>query len=106
MSNEVVVHKNRTNVIIVDLGFDVSADILSSEIRAEPFVEAPLIAEWQVVFENDGTDGLLVLTLDDSVTAAITYTTGYMDIKRVSGVEPIPVFDRPLEVVFREVVTE
>jgi len=106
MSNEVVVHKNRTNVISVDLGIDVSGDTITSEIRSEPNVESTLIATWVVGFENGGTDGMLVLTLDDAITALITHTTGYMDIKRITGSEPVPVFDRPLEVVFREAVTE
>lgn len=105
MSNEVIVHKSRTNTLRVNLGINVAADILTSEIRSEPDPDSTLIAEWDVAFVTDGTDGRLVLSLDDSVTSLITYTTGYMDIKRVSAGEPIPVFDRPLEVIFREVVT-
>jgi hypothetical protein len=58
-----------------------------------------------VTFDSDGTDGKLILTLDDSDTNAITASSGYMDLKRVSGGEPIPVFDKPLEVVFRGSVT-
>lgn len=105
MSNEVVVHKNRTNVITVDMGMDVSGDTLLSEIRAEPDVESLLIVTWGVEFTTDGTDGLLTLTLDDSVLSGIAATSGYMDILRVSGGEPLPVFDRPLEVSFRGTVT-
>ncbi len=106
MSNEVIVHKNRTNVVLVNLGIDVSADTITSEIRSEPQVEAPLIATWNVDFVTDGTDGELVLTLDDATTADITANSGYMDLQRVSGGEPIPVFDTPLEVTFRGSVTE
>jgi hypothetical protein len=106
MSNAVIVHKGRTNVIRVDMGIDVSGDIITSEIRTEPEVDSTLIAAWTVVFETDGTDGMLVLTLDDTITSAITVAGGYMDLKRMSGGEPLPVFDRPLEVDFRGTVTE
>ena len=106
MSNEVIVHKGRTNVLEVRLGIDVSTDTFTSEIRTQPDQAASLIATWTVAFVTDGSDGLLKLTLDDSVTAGIAELAGYMDLKRVSGGEPIPVFDKPLEVVFRGTVTE
>ena len=105
-TNKVVVHKGRTNTVRVLMGIDVSADILTSEIRSEPDVQAPLLATWHVSFATDGTDGELILVLDDVQTAQIEVNTGYMDIKRVTGGEPIPVFDKPLEVSFRGVVTE
>lgn len=101
MSNEVVVYKGRTNVITVSLGIDVSEDTITSQIRSEPELTAPLIAEWDVDFATDGTDGELVLTLDDTITSQIVVNSGYMDFKRVSGSEPLPVFDRPLAVSFR-----
>lgn len=106
MSNKVIVHKNRTNTVRVNLGMDVSADTITSEIRSEPDSESPLIATWGVAFVTDGTDGELILTLDDSITSEITANTGFMDLKRISGGEPIPVFDKPLEVTFRGTVTE
>lgn len=106
MSNEVVVHKGRTNVIRVHMGIDVSGDTITSEIRAEPDQESDLIATWGVTFETDGSDGELILTLDDSVTSAIEADAGYMDLKRVTAGEPVPVFDRPLDVTFRGTVTE
>lgn len=106
MSNKVIVHKGRTNTIRVNLGIDVSADTITSEIRSEPEVEAPLIATWTVSFVNDGTDGELLLVLDDAETKDIKANSGYMDLKRVAGGEPVPVFDRPLEVTFRGTVTE
>lgn len=106
MSNKVIVHKNRTNSIQVHLGYDVSDDTITSEIRTEPNVNSTLIATWDVGFLTDGTDGKLVLSLDDEVTAAITVNSGYMDLKRMLGGEPISVFDQPLEVSFRGVVTE
>lgn len=102
MSNTIVVYKNRTNILTVNLGVDVSADTFSSEIRTE---SGDLIATWVVAFDGDGTDGSLVLTLDNTITAAIDYASGLMDIKRVSAGEPFPVFDNPLEVEFRDTVT-
>jgi hypothetical protein len=106
MSNEVIVHKGRTNTVRVNLGIDVSADDITSEIRSEPDVEAPLIATWVVSFVNDGTDGQLLLTLDDIDTVSIKENSGYMDLKRITNGEPVPVFDKPLEVQFRATVTE
>ena len=106
MSNKVIVHKGRTNIVRIDLGIDVSADIITSEIRSEPNVESPLLATWDVDFDTDGVDGKLVLTLDDLITSQIKANSGYMDLKRITGGEPVPVFDQPLEVTFRGTVTE
>jgi hypothetical protein len=106
MSNKVIVHKDRTNVIQINMGIDVSDDTITSEIRSEPSVDSPLLAIWTVDFLTDGTDGKLVLTLDNSITQDISASSGYMDLKRVVSGEPMVVFDRPLEVDFRGVVTE
>ena len=106
MSNTVVVHKGRTNTLRINMGKDVSADTFSSEIRSDPDLEAPLIATWQVSFETNGADGMLVLKLDNTATRSIKQNSGYMDLKRITGSEPVPVFDRPLEVEFRGTVTE
>lgn len=106
MSNKVVVHKGRTNTVQVSMGINVSADVITSEIRTDPDVNSPLIATWTVSFASDGADGELILKLDDLVTSQIAQQVGYMDLKRVSNGEPIPVFDRPLEVLFQSTVTE
>jgi len=106
MSNEVVVHKGRTNVVIVKLGYNISSDTWTSEIRTQPTQDSILLATWDVSFVTDGSDGDLRLELDDAITKQIKPTTGYMDLKRVTGGEPVPVFDRPLEVIFRGTVTE
>jgi hypothetical protein len=106
MSSKVIVHKNRTNILTVSLGFDVSADTITSEIRSEPDIASPLLASWQVSFKTDGTDGELVLRLDDLETSQIKANSGYMDLKRLSGNEPYAVFDQALEVSFRGSVTE
>lgn len=105
MSGPIIVHKGRTNIIQVDMGMDVSADTITSEIRAEPERDSLLIATWEVAFATDGTDGELILTLDDLDTAQIKASGGYMDLKRVSGGEPLPVFEKPLEVEFQGTVT-
>jgi hypothetical protein len=106
MSNKVIVHKGRTNTLVVKLGLNVSADTFTSEIRAEPTVDSPLIATWVITFVTNGADGQLLLKLDDVITKQIKANSGYMDLKRVTGAEPIPVFDRPLEVSFRGTVTQ
>lgn len=105
MSSKVIVHKDRTNILTISLGIDVSADTITSEIRSEPDVSAPLIATWVVSFKTDGTDGELVLTLDDFITSEIKANSGYMDLKRIAGSEPVAVFDQALEVSFRGSVT-
>lgn len=105
MTSQLVVHKGRTNVITVSMGQDVSADTITSEIRSEPDVDSVLIATWNVAFATDGVDGELILTMDDIITGQIVATGGYMDLKRVSGGEPLPVFEKPLEVEFQGTVT-
>ncbi len=105
MSNEVVVHKGRTNVVTVSLGINVLGDTFTSQIRSEPDASSPLLMTWVVTFATNGSDGELILTVDDSITSEIKANSGYMDLKRLSGGQPIPVFDRPLEVEFRGSVT-
>lgn len=102
MSKKVIVDKGRTVIITVSLGVDVSGDTITSEIRT---LSGTLILEWDVTFDSDGTDGELILRLDDTDTATVTHPSGIMDLKRQSAGEPYSVFDKPLEVEFREVVT-
>lgn len=103
--DDIVVYKNRTNTLAVSLGTDVSADTFESEIREKAAVNATLIAEWDVAFATDGTDGELILTIDDSALVGVVQKSGYMDIKRVSGGEPYQVFP-PIKVKLVDVVTE
>jgi hypothetical protein len=105
MSSKVIVHKGRTNIVTVSLGIDVSADTITSEIRAEPEQDSTLIATWAVTKVGGGSTGELSLKLDDTITSGIDATSGYMDLKRIVSGEPIAVFDKPLEVVFRGTVT-
>lgn len=103
--DQLTIQRGRTIVVPVSLGYDISADTFTSEIRTGRDISTHLIATWEVTFATDGTDGELLLTLDDAVTSEIPYTVGYMDIKRVTGGEPVTVFDDPLQVSFEGVVT-
>jgi len=103
--NQLVVYKGRTNIVPVSLGYDVSNDTIVSEIRVEKSRESELIATWAVSFLNDGTDGELIFTLDNSVTENIVRTIGYMDIKRVSNDEPLNVLDDVIEVLIKDPIT-
>lgn len=105
MANQLIVYKGRTNIVPVSLGVDVEGDTITSEIRTEPNSESALIATWTVDVVTDGSDGEITLTLDNAVTSLISVDSGYMDIKRLVGSEPIPVFEKPIEVVFRASVT-
>lgn len=103
--NQLVVYKGRTNIVPVSLGYDVSNDTIVSEIRVEKNRESELIATWSISFLNDGTDGELILTLDDSETEDVVRTIGYMDIKRISNGEPLNVLDDVIEVLIKEPIT-
>jgi len=108
MSNTLTVHKNRANTVQVSLNQDLSDPDLEvgAEIRTNPSVDAELIVTWDVSYFTDGTDGKLVLRLDEATSAAITHSSGYMDIKiEVEGVDQGPVFDKPIEVSFIGSVT-
>lgn len=104
--SQLTVYKGRRNIVPVSLGMDVSGDTITSQIRVDQNPDSDLIATWDVSFAGDGTDGELLLVMDDSVSSVIEKPKGYMDIKRVSGGEPFQVFDKPLEVLFQNVVTE
>ena len=105
MSAPIVVHVGRTTKVTVSLGVDVSGDTITSQVRKDKNSSSTLIANWAVSPLTDGQDGEIVLTMDDAVTSLITAKKGYMDLKRVSGGEPISVFNEPLEVHFRGVVS-
>lgn len=106
MTTEIIVHKGRTVTVPVQLSYDVSNDTITSEIRTGRSTSTPLIAAWTVTNKTDGTDGAIILTLDDSETVNIGHKIGYMDLKRVTGGEPVNVFDTPIPVRFKDVVTE
>lgn len=102
------VARKRKTVVRLTLGMDVSADEFSSEIRVDKDPEAELLATWDCSFEDDGTDGVVLLELDDtdgSVLDEVEYTNGWMDVKRVSAGAAFDVFSDPLPVVIEKSVT-
>jgi capsid portal protein len=105
LTKELIVYKGRTNIITVTAGLDVSADVITSEIRTEEDSTSDLIATWDVSFLTDGVDGELVLTLDNAITDVIVHSNGYMDMKRMVAGEPLPMFNKPLKVIFQRTVT-
>lgn len=99
------IYRGYKKQIFVALGYDVSEDDLSSQIRVTEDPESDLLATWAIGFVTDGTDGELILTLDASETNVTTHSKGYMNIKRISAGEPYVVFDGVLECVFEDVPT-
>jgi hypothetical protein len=84
-----------------------------SEIREEKTHTSTLIATLDIDYRTDtvedpgdGTDGKILLTLDNSDIPELLPKFGFMDIKRISAGEPLTVMKRPLRVRFTEVVTE
>lgn len=105
MARPIKITKGRTKRITLNVGVDVSADTFTSQIRADKTSTSDLLATWAISFATDGTDGELILTLDNSLTQNIVHTNGYMDVKRTTGGEPVDVFDDPLPVTFQEPIT-
>lgn len=98
------IYRGRTARSTITLEYSVLGDIIRSQIRVAVNPTSKLIAEWDVDISPDGRR--ITLTLDDLVTKNIVESGGYMDIKRVTGGEPVPVLDYPLPVVIMNVVTE
>jgi hypothetical protein len=105
MSGELIVHRNRTNRVPLGLGFPVNGDVITSEIREHPGDTGAPLATWTVTYATDGSDGEIILTLLPSQLTTVTVNYGYMDLKRVSGGQPLSVFLEPLKVHFQGVVT-
>lgn len=106
-----IVHKNRTNVYRVELPYPAPDDIFESEIREDRDQDSELVATFDVEFIEPGDvdeeiNTILKLTLDDSEVAGVTIEKAFFDIKRTSNGEPLPVFDAPVRVRFRDTVTE
>ena len=104
MSGKITIDKGRTKRLTMHLGIDITGDTITSEIRTQPEATSTLIATWTVTVE-DAPTGAILLVLDNTITGAITQVSGYMDVKRVSGGEPLSVFEEPLEVYFQGVPT-
>lgn len=99
------IYKDRTNTYPLSLGINVSDDTLTCEIREGKTSDTTLIATGSITFLTDGEDGECVLTIDDSELDEVTQTKGYLDVKRVTGGEPVPVFATPIRVRFHGNVT-
>ena len=102
----IVVQIGRDTKVTVSLGFDVSADTFTSQVRVNRGQDSQLIATWTVEFITDGSDGEILLTMPKAQTENLTFLKGWMDIKRASGGEELSVFAEPVPVVFRRTVTE
>lgn len=104
--NPVIVYKGRLTTVEVSLEIDFSDDdeVPSSQIRSEPKATGTLLAEWTVTYATDGSDGELIMTIDDS-PGEIVANEGYMDLKRVVGGNAVPVFEHIIPVLFRSSVT-
>lgn len=105
MKDAIDIYRGRTKIIQVALGYDVSNETITSEIRVDKNPTSELLGTWDVKHATDGIDGELILTLDDAITADVQKQVGWMDMKRLTGGEPINVFDEPLEVHFHNTVT-
>jgi hypothetical protein len=110
--NEVKIYRRMVNVVLLSFGYDLSGDIITSQIRRGRHVLTDLVSEFEVEFVTDGTDGDVRLTLDDSgPTSDIPgdLEFAYMDAKRLMGGlggDPVPMFAGPLVVRFVDVLTE
>lgn len=102
----VEVHRNRTNVHLVSLGYDVAGLNFRSEIRKTRRPTSNLIATWSISVVGDGSTGELRLSLDNGLTKDIQDTVGFMDILREEGGEPYSILDTPLTVYFLDFPTE
>lgn len=105
-TNPLPIHRNRTVVHLVSLGYDVAGQNFLSQIREKRSPTSRLIATWDINIVGDGSSGELRLSLDNGVTKEIAQTTGYMDIVREQGGEPYSVLETPIAVVFLDLPTE
>lgn len=104
-----VIHRGRYNIKLVNLNRDISTMTpgtdFKAQIRATENHTSELIAEFTITFEDDGSDGVLRLTLDDSITSLITHDRGFFDLMRIEGGQPISEFDEALPIEFRGMPT-
>lgn len=108
MTNPVLtVYKQRTNIYeFVFFGMDLSEDVITSQIRRGRSTTSHKIVEFEIRPKTDGKDGRFIFTIDDSNLQSITDVMGYLDIKRMSGGEPLPVLESPIEVVFQKALVD
>ena len=99
------VHKHRTTELHVILPYPTENDIFTSQVRKGRSQATEVIVEWNVS-KSEESSNKLILVIDDELASTITETTGYMDIKRVTAGEPLAVFNDPILVTFKDVITE
>lgn len=103
--DHITVVKNRSITFEFTLGHQIGTDVYTSEIRVGQSVNTPLIATWNVSVKPGGLNRTLIFSMDNSVTAPIVQSHGWMDLKRVSGGEPLPVLDYAIPVLFKDAIT-
>lgn len=107
----VTIQRDRTETVTVQLpsgvgaGYVTAGDTFTAQIRATRVPTSTLIATCTVSTASLSASDQLLLTLDNSVTAAITADRGWVDVIRTSGGEPYRVFDEPVQVVFVDMPT-
>lgn len=104
--DHITVWKGRSISFEFTLGHQISSDTYTSQIRRGQSVDSLLIATWNITVKPGGMNKTLIFSMDDSVTSLITANYGWMDLKRMSGGEPLPVLDNPIPVLFKNVVTQ
>lgn len=104
--NPIIVHRGRTASVRVNLSRNITGSTFTSQIRKTADADSELIATWTVNFATDGSDGTLILTMDNLITAGITFKNGFMDLKEIKAGEPMAVFNEPIPVIIRETVTQ
>lgn len=105
MANAVIIHRGLTNTIPLVLGYDTTGDTISSQVRSGPDRSYPRLLNFEVTVVDE-SNGEYTLTIDDTFTSQIVVDTGYMDVLRITGGEPVPVFEEPLQVIFMGTVSK
>lgn len=105
MYKPIYIRVGRHNTVAVRFDGDISTEVLTSEIRKEKSKTSELIATFTPSFATDGTDGILLLTLDQTASDGITFTNGWMDIKKIEDGKSTSAFQHPVPVIFEGVVT-
>lgn len=107
MADSLVVYKQRTNIFeFIFFGQDLSQDVLTSQIRRGQSSNSHKIAEFDIRPRTDGKDGRYIFTIDDSELENIPDVVGWLDIKRVSGGEPLAVLESPIPVTFQRALVD
>lgn len=105
MLDRITVHKHRATVISFGFGIDLSQDTLTSQIRDSKNSTGNDLGFWDIQPLTDGTDGRYVFTFSPEKATLVTVDKGYMDVKRVSGGQPLTLMNRILTVEFKDVIT-